>query len=89
MNLRRTHAGRKKIRQSESWKKEGRVDCERKRQQKKEGAPMEPSRSRTSPDSAAEEDLSGFGSKQPVYSDLDAKSDLGKKPSQRMQSRAM
>ncbi|CBI37406.3 unnamed protein product, partial [Vitis vinifera] len=50
---------------------------------------MEPSRSRTSPDSAAEEDLSGFGSKQPVYSDLDAKSDLGKKPSQRMQSRAI
>ena len=50
---------------------------------------MEPSRSRTSPDSAAEEDLSGFGSKQPVYSELDAKSDLGKKPSQRMQSRAM
>eukprot|EP00261_Vitis_vinifera_P025228 XP_010657954.1 PREDICTED: uncharacterized protein LOC104881041 isoform X2 [Vitis vinifera] len=48
---------------------------------------MEPSRSRTSPDTAAE-DLSGSDSKQPVYSELDAKSDLGKKPSQWMQSPA-
>ncbi|KAJ9687645.1 hypothetical protein PVL29_016218 [Vitis rotundifolia] len=49
---------------------------------------MEPSRSKASSESVAEEDLSGFGSKQPVYSELDAKSDLGRKPSQWMQSPA-
>ena len=56
--------------------------------EKRWGRPMEPSRSKASSESAAEEDLSGFGLKQPVYSELDAKSDLGRKPSQWMQSPA-